>query len=115
MDEEISETIIEIKHMDCKSGYRYLLKDITWTVKKGEHWVVFGMNGSGKTTLLSAIAGFRYFNSGTLKVFGQEFSNENILEFRKKLVGCLVLFLINIIRENRYWILYYLVGTEHWD
>ena len=58
--EIMGHAIIDLNKVGCKSGYRYLLKDITWEVKKGEHWVVFGMNGSGKTTLLSIIAGFKH-------------------------------------------------------
>jgi len=77
--------VITLEHVSCKCGYRYLLKDINWTVKQGEHWVVFGMNGSGKTTLLSMIAGFKQQTQGSIKVFGQKFSNENILALRQKI------------------------------
>lgn len=52
------ETIIQTGHLCLQSGQRYLLRDIDWTVKRGEHWLVFGMNGSGKTTLLSVVARF---------------------------------------------------------
>ena len=76
--------VIELNNVSCKAGYKYLLRDITWRVKSGEHWVVFGMNGSGKTTLLSMIAGFKHFTSGTIKLFGEEFSNDNILAFRRR-------------------------------
>ena len=76
---------IELEHVGCKVGHHYLLKNIDWKVKTGEHWLVFGMNGSGKTTLLSIIAGFKYFNEGRIKVFGQSFDNENTLSIRKKI------------------------------
>ena len=79
------ETVIDLKKVSCKAGYKYLLRDISWQVKAGEHWVVFGMNGSGKTTLLSIIAGFKHNTGGKIKVFDQEFSNENILNIRKKI------------------------------
>lgn len=59
----MSESVIETDKLCCKAGRRYLLKDISWQVKAGEHWVVYGMNGCGKTTLLSIIAGFRQFTS----------------------------------------------------
>ena len=77
--------IIEAKHLSCKVGYRYLLQDINWTVNKGEHWVVFGMNGCGKTTLLSIIAGFHAETHGTLNVFGEPYTKDNILEFRRRI------------------------------
>lgn len=78
-------TIIELNNVSCKAGYKYLLRDISWQVQKGEHWVVFGMNGSGKTTLLSIIAGFKHYTAGEVNVFGEGFSNENILEIRKRI------------------------------
>lgn len=79
------EYVINIEQLGCKVGYRYLLKDINWKVNKGENWVVFGMNGSGKTTLLSIIAGYKHFTEGCVKLFGEEFSNENILKIRKRI------------------------------
>lgn len=81
----MGECIIELNKLSCKAGYRYLLKDITWRVKPGEHWVVFGMNGSGKTTLLSIIAGFKHYTDGKVKVFGDEMCNDNILDIRKRI------------------------------
>ena len=44
--------IVNIKNLNYKVGQRYLLRDITWEIKKGERWMVFGLNGSGTTTLL---------------------------------------------------------------
>ena len=68
-----------------KSGYTYLLREVNWEVKRGEHWVVFGLNGSGKTTLLSILAGYRPNTHGKLEVLGQEYSDETIFSIRKKI------------------------------
>lgn len=78
------EPIIKINQLSYKSGYTYLLRDINWEVKKGEHWVVFGLNGSGKTTLLSMIAGYRKQTHGSLQLFGEPYSDANVFDFRKK-------------------------------
>ena len=77
--------VIELDKVSCKAGYKYLLRDISWQVAPGEHWVVFGANGSGKTTLLSSIAGFKHYTAGCVKVFGENFSNDNILAIRKRI------------------------------
>ena len=77
--------VIELDKVSCKAGYKYLLRDISWQVAPGEHWVVFGANGSGKTTLLSIIAGFKHYTAGCVKVFGENFSNDNILAIRKRI------------------------------
>lgn len=77
--------IIEVKNLSCRMGKHYLLQNVSWQVNPGENWVVYGMNGSGKTTLLSIIAGFKHFTSGSVKLFGEEYTNENALSFRKQI------------------------------
>lgn len=34
-------------------GESTILKDVSWTIRQGEHWLLSGPNGSGKSTLLS--------------------------------------------------------------
>ncbi len=80
-----SETIVEVKNLSCLSGSQFLLNNISWTIKQGEQWIVFGRNGCGKTTLLSIVAGYKQFSSGKLTVFGQSYSAENILDIRKQI------------------------------
>lgn len=77
--------IIDAQHLSCKSGKSYILQDINWKVKKGEHWIVFGSNGCGKTTLLSIITAFQKYTHGELTVFGQPYSQNNIIENRKRI------------------------------
>ena len=79
------DVVIDVSHICCKAGYRYLLHDVTWQVRAGEHWVVFGMNGSGKTTLLSIIAGFKHYTAGELKLFGEAPNANNILRLRQRI------------------------------
>lgn len=79
------EPIIKTDHLSCKMGQNYLLKDITWEVHPGQNWVVYGLNGSGKTTLLSIIAGYKSFSQGTLQVFGQTYTNDNVLALRRRI------------------------------
>lgn len=88
--------IVKAEHLSCQAGRRFLIHDINWEIKKGEHWTVFGMNGCGKTTLLSTIAGFKGYSSGKLEVFGEPYSAETIFPIAKESVGSAVLFLINI-------------------
>ncbi len=79
------EPIIKVENLCCQAGNRYLLRDINWQVAKGERWVVFGLNGSGKTTLLSIIAGYKMPTGGSVEVFGEPYSQDNILSVRKRI------------------------------
>ncbi len=80
-----NENIIEVENLCCLSGSQFLLNNISWQVKRGEQWVVFGRNGCGKTTLLSIIAGYKSYSSGKVKVFGEEYTKDNILDIRKRI------------------------------
>lgn len=77
--------IIEITDLACQSGRHYLVNNINWRVEKGDHWILFGLNGCGKTTLLSIVAGFKGQTKGKVKVFGEEYTEDNIFDLRKKI------------------------------
>ena len=81
----IQDYIVEVTNMSCFAGKEALVSNINWKIRYGEKWVVFGHNGCGKTTLLSIIAGYKDFSQGTVKVFGELYQEDNILEMRKKI------------------------------
>lgn len=81
----MSTPIIDAKKLSLRAGRAFLLNDINWQVNQGEHWLVFGMNGSGKTTLLSIVAGFNAATSGSLNVFGEHYTRENVLDMRRRI------------------------------
>lgn len=49
--------VVELRRITIPGGRRPILRDVTWTVRSGEHWALLGPNGAGKTTLLSLIQG----------------------------------------------------------
>ena len=51
----MSNEIIEIKHLTKKFGEHEVLKDINFSVKKGDITSIIGASGSGKSTLLRCI------------------------------------------------------------
>ena len=64
-------TVVELRDIRIAFGRRKLFDGFSWTVRRGERWVLCGPNGSGKTTLLSLITGdnpLAYANDVT--VFG---------------------------------------------
>ncbi|MBP5439483.1 MAG: ATP-binding cassette domain-containing protein [Fibrobacter sp.] len=50
-----SEILFDLKHVNVRFGDTDVLKDLNWTVRKGEHWAVMGENGAGKSTLLGML------------------------------------------------------------
>ncbi len=50
-----SEILFDLKHVNVRFGDTDVIKDLNWTVRKGEHWAVMGENGAGKSTLLGML------------------------------------------------------------
>ena len=50
-----SEVLFDLKNVNVQFGDTVVLKNLNWTVRKGEHWAVMGENGAGKSTLLGML------------------------------------------------------------
>lgn len=81
------DTIVEMENVNIRYGDKVVLKDISWTIKVGEKWLLQGPNGSGKSTLLSLINGDHPQAYGlNLKLFGQpRGSGESIWDIKQKI------------------------------
>jgi len=77
--------IIDIKNVSCILGNKYILRDINWTVRQGEHWAVIGLNGSGKTTLLKMINGYVFPSTGTMTVLEKKFGSYDWRQLRREI------------------------------
>jgi molybdate transport system ATP-binding protein len=49
--------LVSLDRVDVVRDGHTVLRDITWQLRRGEHWGIVGANGSGKSTLLGLIAG----------------------------------------------------------
>ena len=56
----MSENILEIRHLGKSFGTHEVLRDIDFTVKKGDVISIIGASGSGKSTLTHAKHGGKY-------------------------------------------------------
>lgn len=52
-------------------SHKRVLRNISWHIKPGDQWVLFGRNGSGKTRLLELITGYNFPSSGSITRFGK--------------------------------------------
>lgn len=83
-----SEPIIIVERLTARYGEDTILKDVSFTVRKGEVFVVVGGSGCGKSTLLKHIIGLHRPASGRVVINGVEITSDDqraISEVRKEM------------------------------
>lgn len=78
--------------MSIQSGDKKLsiLKDINWSIPKGDIQLLMGPSGSGKTTLISVLTGLLTPTAGRVYLLGEEItrmSRSKLAQFRRQHVG----------------------------
>src|SRR5215216_4326760 len=48
---------VTLRHIDLDRGERSVLRDVSWSIRPGQRWLLIGGNGAGKTQLLKLLAG----------------------------------------------------------
>jgi len=78
--------VFSLRNVTVNYGERVVLKNVSWCVKTGEHWLVSGPNGAGKTTLLNMISGENSKAYGKdVFLFGRKRgSGESVWEIKEK-------------------------------
>jgi polar amino acid transport system ATP-binding protein len=64
-------SILEVSHIEKHFGETKVLKDISFSLEKGDVVSIIGSSGSGKTTLLRCLNFLETANGGTIRVNGE--------------------------------------------
>lgn len=79
--------VVQFSKVNIRYGRSWILRDVDWTIRAGEHWAVLGPNGAGKTTLLSLLLGDNpqvYGNE--IRLFGRQLGrNLSLWELRRRI------------------------------
>lgn len=75
--------VLEISGLYVRRGNAEILRDVSWRVERGQHWVILGANGSGKTSLLSALTGYLTPTGGEILLLGKRFGHADWRDLRK--------------------------------
>jgi phospholipid/cholesterol/gamma-HCH transport system ATP-binding protein len=65
---------IEVRDLDLRYGSYVVMRDISFTVKRGEVMVIMGGSGCGKSTLLKYMIGLKPVQKGEILYDGQSYS-----------------------------------------
>ena len=72
--------ILEVNRLRKGFGKLSVLKDISFTLERGQVLVILGSSGSGKTTLLRCLNFLETADSGEIRVDGQLLTGDNLTE-----------------------------------
>ena len=70
-----TKNIIEVDDVSFSYGEHEVLRNINFSIHKGDYLAIVGGNGSGKTTLLKIILGLLKPSSGSVRLFGKDVSD----------------------------------------
>lgn len=85
---ESTKKVIEIANLKKEFGNAEVLKDVSFSLFKGENLVVLGKSGSGKSVLIKCIVRLIEKDEGIITVLGEnvyELSRSDLAELRKKI------------------------------
>ncbi len=74
----MSETILEIQHLSKTFGTHAVLRDVDFTVNKGDVTSIIGASGSGKSTLLRCINLLETLTTGDILFHGESVVNGKV-------------------------------------
>lgn len=82
---EAAEPAIEVTGLQAGYGDDVVLRDITFSVARGEIFFIIGGSGCGKSTLLRNLVGLNPPMAGAVRFFGQDFSQADASSRRAQL------------------------------
>lgn len=86
--EKLTNTILKCENLNKSFGKKKILKDVSFTIKKGDILGFIGPNGSGKTTTIKLILGLNSIDSGNVTINGFDIKKD--FESAIKGVGAIV-------------------------
>ncbi len=77
---------IEVKDLSFSYDQHLdVVKDVTFTVKRGSYTTLIGHNGSGKSTIAKLIIGLLEKEQGSILIDGAELNNDTVETIRRKI------------------------------
>jgi iron complex transport system ATP-binding protein len=81
----MSDEVLRLRGVGVRRDRSALIRDVDWTVRSGESWVVIGPNGAGKTTLLQVAAAQLPPTEGNAEILGEDLATADIFDLRTRI------------------------------
>jgi iron complex transport system ATP-binding protein len=76
----MSALVVRLRDVGVYRDQSMLLRNVNWTVRDDETWVVLGPNGAGKTSLLQVAAGLLLPTVGKAEILGEPVAGADLTE-----------------------------------
>jgi iron complex transport system ATP-binding protein len=73
-----ADVVARLDAVTVRRGGATLLREVSWTIRGDERWVVLGANGAGKTTLLQVAAGSIRPDAGEVELLGEDLAEADL-------------------------------------
>jgi phospholipid/cholesterol/gamma-HCH transport system ATP-binding protein len=83
------DAILEVQDLEIGYGDDPVLRDVTFSVKKGEAVTILGPSGCGKSTLLKSLIGLLPPRKGVIRIAGRELDGDGPPRWIREKVGVL--------------------------
>ena len=74
----MSDEVLRLRGVAVSYEKSMLLRDVDWTVRTSESWVVIGPNGAGKTTLLQVAGAMLAPTAGSVEILGERLEDADL-------------------------------------
>ncbi|MCI2412835.1 MAG: ABC transporter ATP-binding protein [Cuniculiplasma sp.] len=81
------EPLVEIKNLGKKFGEKYAIKDLTFSINKGEIFGLIGPNGAGKTTTIRILCCLISPTEGSARIGNIDVSDQKETQKIRKIIG----------------------------
>ena len=78
------DNIIELEHVDAGYPDAVILKDVSFSVARGEVFILLGGSGCGKTTIMRHLTGLNPILAGKLTVAGSDSRGRDQIQPRRQ-------------------------------
>jgi iron complex transport system ATP-binding protein len=79
------DVVFQASGVDLIRDGQLLLRQVSVTIRTGEHWALLGANGAGKSTLLQIMATHAYPTRGHVDILGQRLGRVNVFTLRPQI------------------------------
>lgn len=81
----MSDEVLRLRGVAVSYEKSMLLRDVDWTVRSDESWVVIGPNGAGKTTLLQVAAAMLAPTTGSVEILGEAIEDADMTDLHTRI------------------------------